>query len=128
MTNGFLECVEVGCSGRSLPRGRLVLQESTLLFFFAPPIALFHLALVARQRDLRAPRAPDQCIAFAHRLGADLGVRIRHELHRFLPNSVAMHLPFEVAWIVWVPSAHQLHRLPAVPVFLYVATLAFLGV
>src|SRR5262249_52599195 len=30
-------------------------------------------------------------------------------------------------WIVWVPSAHQHHRLPTVPVFLYVATRASLG-
>ena len=52
------------------------------------------------------------------RLSTLVPVLVRRELRRLLPNSVALHLPWcEVAWISWVPSAHQLHRLPAVPVF-----------
>jgi len=103
------------------------------LFATSGPIARFYRAPVTLYRDFQDVAAPDtgvsdQCMTFAHRIGISLGIRACHKLRCLLPNSVALHLPCEVAWIIWVPSAHQLHRLPAQNVFSQVVTRAFLGV
>src|SRR5262249_41200963 len=96
---------------------------------FSPtPIPLPRLASVTLQRAVMSAGASDQGVTFAHRLNISLGVRARHELCRFLPNSVAKNLPLVVARMPCVPSAHQLYRLPAQLVFCELAIRMFLVV